>query len=284
VTRRSVASGPLRVLKDLKKTGGERLEEEVYRRALKTGATHVAEFPKSGGTWIRAMIIDAYSRSALGRPPRVIHHHWPYRDAYHPAIHLVRDGRDVVISLYHHNARLIRSGSYWAPRVSAHFAAVLGPDYDLEDVERNLPPFIRGLRIAPFGGFLRPRRRRQFLSWPDHTANWYGRASVPTARYEDFLEAPQRELARVTRHLGLSLDEVSLDSIVARHSFEVAAGRARGSEDRSSFLRRGVAGEWKDLFSDEARSEFLAYGGSTLISLGYEPDDLWAGVDRRSTS
>jgi hypothetical protein len=40
-------------------------------------------------------------------------------------------------------------------------------------------------------------------------------------------------------------------------------------------LRKGIAGDWKNNFSEEAKQVFHAYAGSELIKMGYEKDDSW---------
>ena len=51
--------------------------------------------------------------------------------------------------------------------------------------------------------------------------------------------------------------------------------RKAGEEDRSSFLRKGIAGDWKNHFNTEAVNIFDHYAGETLIKLGYEKNHDW---------
>jgi hypothetical protein len=64
--------------------------------------------------------------------------------------------------------------------------------------------------------------------------------------------------------------------VVDEFSFERQAGRPSGQEDRTSFLRKGVVGDWRNQFSQEAREVFDRYAGEELILLGYEKDRQWA--------
>ena len=50
------------------------------------------------------------------------------------------------------------------------------------------------------------------------------------------------------------------------------AKRNPGEENKHSFLRKGVAGDWKNHFSKEARQVFNKFAGRELIKLGYEVD------------
>ena len=63
--------------------------------------------------------------------------------------------------------------------------------------------------------------------------------------------------------------------IADEFSFEKQAGRKSGEENRGSFLRKGVVGDWKERFSPEARRVFDRYAGAELVLLGYEDDHAW---------
>jgi hypothetical protein len=59
-------------------------------------------------------------------------------------------------------------------------------------------------------------------------------------------------------------------------SFErLSLGRERGEEDPSSFFRKGVAGDWRNTFTEEDRRVFKREAGDSLIELGYEVDRSW---------
>jgi len=47
------------------------------------------------------------------------------------------------------------------------------------------------------------------------------------------------------------------------------------AEDKKSFLRKGISGDWKTHFSLEAKQVFNYYAGDILIGLGYEKDGTW---------
>jgi hypothetical protein len=59
-------------------------------------------------------------------------------------------------------------------------------------------------------------------------------------------------------------------------SFErLSKGRERGQEDPSSFFRKGVAGDWRSVFTEKDRRVFKEEAGQLLVRLGYENDDSW---------
>jgi hypothetical protein len=89
-------------------------------------------------------------------------------------------------------------------------------------------------------------------------------------RYEDLLAHPEREMARLLSFLGAASDEESAGRCVDAASFErLSRGRARGEEDPSSFFRKGVAGDWRDAFTERDRRVFEEEAGDLLEKLGY---------------
>jgi hypothetical protein len=52
-------------------------------------------------------------------------------------------------------------------------------------------------------------------------------------------------------------------------------GRHPRQEDRLSFVRRGIRGEWTEVFSRDARRVFSERAGPMLVRLGYEPSADW---------
>ena len=68
---------------------------------------YVGGYPKSGTTWISQLIAHyldlRYSLTGINVPTEpgiLIHHHWDYADEYAKSIYVIRDGRDVMVSLY----------------------------------------------------------------------------------------------------------------------------------------------------------------------------------------
>jgi hypothetical protein len=58
---------------------------------------------------------------------------------------------------------------------------------------------------------------------------------------------------------------------VARNAFTVASGgRQPGEADPQSFLRKGIAGDWKNHFDEECNRLYCAVAGEALEKAGYE--------------
>ncbi len=95
---------------------------------------------------------------------------------------------------------------------------------------------------------------------------------VITVRYEDLVRDARRELARVFGFLGAPATSAQLKDIARRSSFEaLSGGRRPGEEDRASFYRKGVVGDWPNHLSREALEILFAECGSLMLRAGYDP-------------
>lgn len=232
----------------------------------------VNEYPKSGATWLSQMLA-----AALGVPfPR---HRFPalrssimqghYLDGWgmRNVVVVWRDGRDVMVSFYHFCLFRLPYGN--AELVDEVRRDLPFADYD--DVRRNLPAFIE---------YAFTRHQHPRFSWSQFVRCWLDAPGVVQTRYEALRDDPERELRRVVAALsGRELAPARAKAIVEQFSFEQQSGRKAGVEDRHSFFRKGLVGDWKNHFSKEARAVFDHYAGAELIALGYERDRAWVGGD-----
>jgi Sulfotransferase domain len=227
----------------------------------------VNEFPKCGGTWVGQML-----GRALGVPfPRnrfpvfqtsVMHGHYLSPWGMKNVVVAWRDGRDVMVSWYHQ--QLIPHE--WNRTQVARSRREL-PLEDYDDVYKNLPAFIEY-------AFTRPHSPN--FSWTDFVRRWHGREGTVHVRYEDLRRDTPGELRRIVRELaGEKLSPERASAVAEEFSFECQSGRHSGEENKRSFLRKGVIGDWRSRFGPEAREVFDRYAGEELILLGYEQDRSW---------
>ncbi|MQA92878.1 MAG: hypothetical protein GEU90_22085 [Gemmatimonas sp.] len=107
---------------------------------------------------------------------------------------------------------------------------------------------------------------------------WEGRRGAHQVRYEDLHRDGTGELSRLIVAISGRTPEPSrVAEVLEEYSFARQAGRAAGEEDRKSFLRKGIVGDWQNQFSAEARETFDRVAGDELIRLGYESDRRWVG-------
>ena len=94
--------------------------------------------------------------------------------------------------------------------------------------------------------------------------------------YEQLQFEPQETVAQVLDHLGLYHDKHFVERLINGAAFEVSSGgRVAGVEDTSSFQRKGVVGDWRNVFSDSDIREFSKVAGPLLVELGYEKSADW---------
>ena len=95
-------------------------------------------------------------------------------------------------------------------------------------------------------------------------------------RYEDLLENTEEETGRLLEFLGVDAGKESVRRCIEAASFEkMSGGRKPGEEDPDSFYRKGIAGDWKNVFTGRDRQVFKEAAGDLLIKLGYEKDNDW---------
>ena len=90
-------------------------------------------------------------------------------------------------------------------------------------------------------------------------------------RYEDLLANPVGATETVLGFLEADTGAAVVEACVEQASFERATGgRNRGDEKPTEFLRNGLAGQWREVFTADDRMTFEREAGDLLIELGYE--------------
>jgi glycosyltransferase involved in cell wall biosynthesis len=184
-------------------------------------------------------------------------------------IHVVRDGRDVAISLMHH---------FWNLSKDIHPGGI----YDLWPEERARRDAYRKDPEAFLASgesiFVEERLRQMAVRWNRRTSKasregteLFGENFL-RLKYEDLLHKPEKTMQPVFELLGAQADEEVVSRCVEKNSFEKAAGRPRGSEESASFFRKGVAGDWRARFTPQDRKVYEQVAGQTLLEMGYALD------------
>ncbi len=108
------------------------------------------------------------------------------------------------------------------------------------------------------------------LSWSAHADDAL-ECGVPLVRYEDLLDRPEAEMARLMDRLRIEVSSVRIAAAVENQSFERRRKEflEKGDAERARFLRKGRAGSWRsDLPARTARRVERRLGG-TMRRLGY---------------
>lgn len=99
--------------------------------------------------------------------------------------------------------------------------------------------------------------------------------NVLEVKYEDLVNSEYAEFSKIINHLEIPIRNSELQKIVEHNSFEKKTKRSPGEEDKKSHLRKGVAGDWRNYFTDQIKNIFKERYGSELIRLNYEKDMDW---------
>jgi len=245
----------------------------------------IAGLPKSGTSWLESMLAS-YPGYETVMPPAAVAYEQEHKGSH--SFDLTKDTLNqlrealVVLKLHVHgssnNVRLLQELEiphvvlYRDPRdvaVSHYFYVRRTPwhpeydDYRGLDVEEGLRHFGRTL-LPEFIDWMRSWRENRDLE-----------QSIEV-RYEDLLNDTVGVFRAVASHFSLDTSSSTLEEIVDEHRFEnVSGGRTRGEQDSHSFVRKGVAGDWKHHFTPHIKTQFKKHAGKALIDFGYESDQSW---------
>lgn len=154
-------------------------------------------------------------------------------------IHIVRDGRDVVASAMHH-----------ALRIGHKDVLTKGSEQHLR-------------QVAQSAGI-----------WSQNVSAWRKFAAAhPEAchqvSYEQLHQDPLSASIAVFGFLGASADEATVKASLEEASFRKLSGRDAGDEDKGSFFRKGVVGDWRNHFDRRDLALFMKQAGELMRELGY---------------
>jgi len=183
-------------------------------------------------------------------------------------IHIIRDGRDVAVSMIHH---------MW------NHAKNEGGIYDLKSEELEKRDAYREGSLVPPAESLFTKKRLSHIAmdWSTEVGKVIedGPALLGSnyteVRYEHLLERPVEEVRRLLDFLGTDGSESAAKRCVEMVSFERGSDRTRGQEDSSSRSRKGIVRDWENVFTEEDRNDFKEIAGDLLIKLGYEKSKDW---------
>jgi len=195
--------------------------------------------------------------------------HEIYPDA--KIIHIVRDGRDVAVSAMHHWWRLAKDQEGGIFEMTPE-ELQLRDDY-VQDWEGFLA---NGRSI-----FTEERLTQLACRWDYRTGKarrdgnaLYGEKYLEI-RYEDLLWDTSAVFGRVLEFLGADREDRIVQRCLQRSDFERTSSRRQGEEDPRSFFRKGVAGDWRSVFTERDRALYKELAGERLVEFGYEKSLNW---------
>lgn len=155
-----------------------------------------------------------------------------------PAIYLVRDDRDCLVSYAHFRLKFRKKRS-WLQRVLKQV--------ELETVETILTELIQGRDL--YGG------------WSDHVAAWRKRpGKTILVKYEDLIQDPAQKVSQALRDLGCP--------ITSTHTKDLPSF-AEMHQKWPNFFRQGTAGGGRKEMASHLQKLFWENHGETMNILGY---------------
>ena len=225
----------------------------------------IVTYPKSGTTWMQSILREMlysndtpeFSKMKLTNripwtdspdeflldeldkwpSPRVFkcHHYTPeemddlfFKGSRKPkVIYVMRDPRDVSVSLYHHLRKLDNFSQFIQ-------------DATFDEFHKKV---FRDKEVALYG------------LWEQHIDNWLSKRDeydILVVKYEDLIEDAAREIERVAKFLDLELPFTTFQDIAVKTSFSSATKKDMFNDEgwTSSLLRKGVVGDWVNNFTD----------------------------------
>ena len=243
---------------------------------------YVVGYPKSGNTWLCFLLAyclnaeyddldapgihptDEYQRSYVkggfdrisyqDKIGKILKTHLqdlePALPQY-PVVYLVRDGRDVMISYYFFKT------TYFNPRNLSLAKRLI---FQVRRLLNNKSKF------QDFSSFL-----HQYTDeWIAHISAWLDKKPTAIVRYEDLKSNPQDTLQQLFSSLDVEVSEETIQQALDVFDFKQLSKRKEGEEDRKSFFRKGIVGDWKNHFSPQDREFFQQKAGKLMKQLGYE--------------
>lgn len=234
----------------------------------------LVSYPKSGNTWVRALVSNLISRDpSLEKMERLIPdiymsrgyvirraHRFPcggrllkshqsFRPDYRRVIYISRDPRAVCVSYYHYLRGVMRRRDVNAVSLDDFVSMFLAGDVD------------------------------KYGTWAEHVTSWAcaERADMLHFSYEEIKADPGQALRQICDFLGLSSTQERISSAVSNCS--IANLRKKEEEEGSKwaqkrveqggvFFRNGSASSWSEL-SPPAVERICRKWGDHMLRLGY---------------
>lgn len=165
------------------------------------------------------------------------------------SVYVVRDPRDVVVSMAHHRELTVDAA-----------------------IDRLCE---RGAVIAPAGGRSFAQVPQVVGSWSEHVESWLNASMAPVAvRYEDLVADSHQAFGRVVAAVRLPVDQDRLSRAIRFSSLGELQWQEsqRGFSGRlgpSPFFRRGQAGQWREDLSAAQIARIERHHGAVMAQLGY---------------
>ncbi len=234
---------------------------------------YACEYPRSGGTWVAHMISDYLQISfpknsifPLGHSC-VVHNHWKYNSNFDRPTYVVRDGRDIAVSMMHYALKNSKKNNQSFKYYKKRFPSLFLNVQDTLSGKELFKHFISDWLLNSAG---------TKYTWSEHVQQWAFNKNVVLVKYEDFNKNCFDTLEYVLKSIGVDkIDEELLHFTVKKFSFEKQTGRKPGMVNEQDNKRKGIIGDWKNHFDKKTAELFHQHTGDLLLKLNYEKNADW---------
>jgi len=236
---------------------------------------YVVGYPKSGNTWLAYLLAYCLNSEFDDFDDPQVHPKDPYQRLYvkgglphksyqavfgrilkthkltlpnetaQKTVYLVRDGRDVMVSYF-----------FYKKYVAQHRQL---------NLKTSLRKLLKRRNDGEFCRFL----RNHVPEWNFHVTTWIEKEPDVIVKYEHLKENTVFALSDIFSQIGIEVSLVIIEKAVQLFSFGKLAKRQPGQENRRSFFRKGVVGDWTNHFSPEDLRYFANEAKRTFSLIGY---------------
>ena len=231
------------------------LEEMVYLIYNKGDTALANQMPN----YIRVPYLEDHRTTQLcaNQPrPRLYKSHLRYndlptqvQDKNAKVVHIIRDPRDVAVSYYYFYKSLEELGNYTSTW------------------DEYFRMFISGHVV--------------FGSWFEYVGNWWAQrhnSNILFLRYEKMLEDPFSNIEKIAQFCEFELGSDQIQGIVDHCSFKAMKENPMTNfssaktidANISPFMRKGIAGDWKSLFTPQQKELFEDILRKEMTGVGWD--------------
>jgi aryl sulfotransferase len=177
----------------------------------------------------------------------------PLHSACRAVVYILRDPRDVAVSLAHH----------LGATVDAAIAGMNSSHAALAQTHRRQ----------------HPQLRQRLLDWSGHVRSWCEQRDAPVhlVRYEDMKRDTASVFAGILEFAGLSATPSAIRRAVQFSSFSELQRQERSqgfreklAQSNGPFFRQGEAGAWRNSLTAAQAASIVAAHGATMSRFGYD--------------
>lgn len=247
----------------------------------------VVEYPKAGGTWIGKVLASCLDIPFVGGGvflpviPCVIRTHWVVNANLAPCVVVIRDPRDVMVSLFHHRIKNMSN----TPLRQAKFDQLFEGGLEITKIKDQMNEFVNVEFNDPrYGAHV------NWSSFADSVQDEITKAqlsnsSVILVKYEDMISDPSGCIQAVLQDLGYELPLPLTETALRLHDKSWGNKNYVNNPNETTHVRSANTGGWRSVFNCQSGRTLAGHCNPQLLQMGYEVDEDWwkklDGVDAK---